>query len=51
MSQICPLANLTASPDHEIFRLRDEVQATEGEDVTFYGMSDHAVMPDHAATC
>ncbi|SLM33480.1 DnaJ domain [Lasallia pustulata] len=22
--------------DHEIFRLRDEVQATEGEDVTFY---------------
>lgn len=24
--------------DHEIFRLRDELAATEGPDVTFYGM-------------
>ena len=23
--------------DHEIFRLRDEIEATEGIDVTFYG--------------
>ena len=23
--------------DHEIFRLRDEIEATEGVDVTFYG--------------
>ncbi len=23
--------------DHEIFRLRDEVEASEGTDVTFYG--------------
>lgn len=23
--------------DHEIFRLRDEIQASEGPEVTFYG--------------
>lgn len=23
--------------DHEIFRLKDEIQATEGSEVTFYG--------------
>ena len=26
--------------DHEIFRLRDEVQTFEGPDVTFYGKSE-----------
>ena len=25
--------------DHEIFRLRDEVLSSEGENVTFYGMA------------
>jgi len=36
---LCSLLVLVAAwskEDHEIFRLRDEVQASEGEDVTFY---------------
>ncbi len=28
---------LRAVTDHEIFRVRDEVAASEGQDVTFYG--------------
>ncbi len=34
------LLSLVASftkEDYEIFRLRDELEATEGKDVTFYG--------------
>ena len=30
--------------DHEIFRLRDEVELSEGKDVTFYGALDIAHM-------
>ncbi|KAJ9659202.1 hypothetical protein H2201_007466 [Coniosporium apollinis] len=36
---LCSLASIVAAwtkEDHEIFRVRDEVQATEGADVTFY---------------
>ena len=28
--------------DHEIFRLRDEIAATEGPEVTFYGKLEHS---------
>lgn len=38
---VCPgLLALVAGftkEDHEIFRLRDEIETTEGSDVTFYG--------------
>src|SRR5690349_10996409 len=30
------LASAWSKEDHEIFRLRDEVQTSEGQDVTFY---------------
>ena len=32
---------LTPFQDHEIFRLQDEIAATEGHDVTFYGTLNH----------
>lgn len=36
----CCLARITnRAPDHEIFRLRDEIEADEGPGVTFYGAS------------
>ena len=39
MVSLANLASLTwSNPDHEIFRLRDEIVAAEGTDVTFYGM-------------
>ena len=36
----CALLSLVASftkDDYEIFRLRDELEATDGKEVTFYG--------------
>jgi hypothetical protein len=41
------VANLPVpvSLDHEIFRLRDEVEAAEGPGVTFYGIVGHSIKP------
>ena len=36
-SSLLALVAAFTKDDHEIFRLRDEIEAAEGVDVTFYG--------------
>ena len=36
-SVVLRLATSFTKEDHEIFRLRDELETTEGKEVTFYG--------------
>ena len=36
-SALLSLVSSFTIEDHEIFRLRDELEATEGKEVTFYG--------------
>lgn len=36
-SALLSLVSSFTKEDHEIFRLRDELELTEGKDVTFYG--------------
>ena len=36
-SALLGLVSSFTKEDHEIFRLRDELEATEGKEVTFYG--------------
>lgn len=36
-SALLSLVSSFTKEDHEIFRLRDELEATEGKEVTFYG--------------
>ena len=38
ISSLLALVTTFTPEDHEIFRLRDEIEANEGPDVTFYGM-------------
>lgn len=46
LSGLLALVAAFTPEDHEIFRLRDEIEANEGPEVTFYGVSHHILSFD-----